>query len=434
MFFNNLTETWENRSIVLTDGYGEAEVELIPGKNYKIFLSKDSYIQTGSVDWQPESYSIYDVPETKVFQMKRVDVEPITKTFWDLITFNGTMNTNGSIHVYYVDSISETINANFHTNEAFNFTSTLKSTNYTTSSTFDFWATGLNASRVHKVTIHLNHTTLGWINITITIEAALGPKYYKKSIENIVATVLGDFTLGYENFFLIFIPAIVLLVVFGPRHAGIGIIGAGLYMGFSRLFIEVPTSILVLIPLIVAIGFIFTIVKGGGKTLKKLYVIIIFIAIFQFMALTIRATAIFPEDTQFYSDIDQNELEAAGSDTGKLFALMFVPKGSFTILDLGFLGDITFSLDSVSAIAVIIVIIGLGSLVAVKTHSYVPAVLAIFGVLFVPMIYKSTSFVMNLFRTWNQTSMTYLAVTIVVTLIIIMIVTILETPTHGGSG
>lgn len=167
--------------------------------------------------------------------------------------------------------------------------------------------------------------------------------------------------------------------------------------------------------------------------MKKIYIIILFLAILQFTALTIRATNIFPEDGQFYSDVDQSELESAGTNTGALFAIMFIPEGEYTILDLGPLGDISFSLSNVSAVAIIIIIIGLGSLVAWKVHSFVPAVLAVFGILFVPFIYKSSGFLMGMFYNWNRTSMNYLAITLMVPLVIIMIIAILETPTHGRS-
>ena len=264
--YMNTTDTYENTTIVITDGYGESDIYLVPNILYKIFITKDGFTQTGSNDWIPDPV-FYGASYPKIFQMERTEPDIETKAFWDIITFNGTMHTNGSLHIFYTDTEELTTNAQFHTNEVYNFTITLQSTNSTTLDSFDFWVTGLNISRVHKVTIHLNHTTLGWINITITINPLHTPKYEKDDIESKSVAVFGIFTPGYANFFLIFIPAIILLLVFGPKHAGIGIIGAGLYMGFSSIFIAVPAPILTLVPFIVAIGFIYIIVKEGGVKL-----------------------------------------------------------------------------------------------------------------------------------------------------------------------
>ena len=264
----NTTDTYENTTIVITDGYGEADVYLVPNVNYKVFLTKTGYTQIGSNDWIPDP-TWYGANYPKTFQMEYddEDVDEESYAFWDIILFNATMHTDGRLYVYYEDTKTSTTNAQFHTNEVFNFTTTLKATNSTTLDNYDFWVTGLNTSRIHHVTIHLNHTMLGWVNVTIIVNPIHTPKYQKDDIEDKTVGVFGVFSLGYVNFFLIFIPAIILLVIFGPRHAGMGIVGAGLYMGFSSIFIAVPQQILYLIPLIVAIGFILIIVKEGGVKL-----------------------------------------------------------------------------------------------------------------------------------------------------------------------
>lgn len=262
----NTTDTYENTTIVITDGYGEADVYLVPNVNYKVFLTKTGYTQVGSNDWIPDP-TWYGANYPKTFQMEYDDIDDTSRGFWDVITFNGNLYNNNTLKVIYIDSQTETINAKFETYEAFNFTRTLLSTNTTTEDSFTFWVTNVNISRVHQVTIHLNHTNVGWVNYTITINPIARspvPKYDKSDIEDKTVGVFGVFSLGYVNFFLIFIPAVILLVIFGPRHAGLGIIGSGLYMGFTSFFITVPQQILYLIPLIVAIGFILIIVKEGG--------------------------------------------------------------------------------------------------------------------------------------------------------------------------
>ena len=70
---------------------------------------------------------------------------------------------------------------------------------------------------------------------------------------------------------------IILLVVFGPRHAGLGMIGAGLYMGFSSLFIPIDIEYMILVPFIVAIGYIYIMFKTyfPNQTYCLMFIILI---------------------------------------------------------------------------------------------------------------------------------------------------------------
>ena len=74
----------------------------------------------------------------------------------------------------------------------------------------------------------------------------------------------GDFDLGYVNFFFMFIPflAIVGLSAAGQKkHVGGGLIMGSLYLGFSGSVIF--GTYWVFVPVLIAIGFILMIVKGG---------------------------------------------------------------------------------------------------------------------------------------------------------------------------
>ena len=263
-FYNNLTEQWDNKTIAITDGYGMAQVDLVPNTNYKIFLTKDGYEQTGSNDWKPEAYSIYDTPPPKPFRMNGILPDIETREFWDIITFYGVMHSNGSLYIYFEDETESTTNAQFDTFEVNVSDITYLERNETTDNTDFFWITGCNSSRVHRIEIHINNTIIGYYSTSIIIQPYITPGYDEEQIEGLFVGVFGEYTLGYVNFFLIFIPMIVLLLIFGPRHAGLGIIGAGLYIGFTSMFLTVPSGLLVLVPLIVAIGFIYTLVKHGG--------------------------------------------------------------------------------------------------------------------------------------------------------------------------
>jgi len=163
--------------------------------------------------------------------------------------------------------------------------------------------------------------------------------------------------------------------------------------------------------------------------MKTIYKIVIFLAMFQVVVLMVNATGVFPSDGTFYSDIEQNELQEAGNDPGALFSILFTPKGSFSVL-----GITEIELSSVDAAAIIGIIIGVGSLVAIATHSYLPVVLAVFGIILLPMIANSMTFLSGLMRKWDSASMTYLSVVLGLGVLIIIIITILEMPVHGRSG
>lgn len=158
--------------------------------------------------------------------------------------------------------------------------------------------------------------------------------------------------------------------------------------------------------------------------MKTIYTIMIFLAIFQVTVILVNSLGVFPDDSTFYSDIESSELQKAGNNPSTIFSKLFVPS------DTNIAG---FSLSSGSIIAVIILIATLGTGIAIFTQSFVPAILAIQGILFVPMITNSMTFFTKLFRNFNSNSLTYLAVTIGVGFLIILLITVVETPTHGRS-
>jgi hypothetical protein len=240
-----------------TDGYGEIEVYLNLGTNYKVFITK-----TGFNDFVDDYIPDINI-RTKIFKISYSSiVVNVTYDFWDLILFNGTMYTNDTILVCYEDINLNTTDAVFYVFELYNDTSTLVATESTNNDLFSFWVTSINTSRAYQVVIYLNHTVLGFKTMTILIS----PIYSgvdTASIEAKIRNVFGNFDLGFVNFFLIFLPAIVLLILPGMIHPGLGIIGCGLYLGFAGFFFGLPSTFVLLTPFIIAIGIILLIVKGG---------------------------------------------------------------------------------------------------------------------------------------------------------------------------
>jgi len=248
-------------SELLTSGYGTCEVELISGEQYKVYITADDYI-SNTFDYMPDP-DLYGIEYPKVFQLQSSITEPITEYFWDLIQFNATLFANNTIRIRYNDLDSNTINATFHTIETYNYTDFLNATNTTTSNSATFWVTNINTSRTHWVTIHLNHTTLGYVIETIIVY----PMYVTDdTLLARIQAVFGRYDLvNIVLVLLVYVPAIVLLVLFHKKHPGIGVIGAGLWIAFANLRWSIPMELNTLTPLIIVIGFVLIFVKGGKE-------------------------------------------------------------------------------------------------------------------------------------------------------------------------
>ena len=261
--YNNFTEEYVDVSSDVTDGNGDAQFNLIPEVLYRVTLEKDLYTQVGDPYWipDPDYYGIY---YPKQFQMEITESTVENVSFWDVCYFNGTMYNNDTLKVMFEEFSSHTVtNATFYTYEVYNFTESLNATNSTTNDSFIFWVTGINTSRVHRVVLYINHSNFGYVIVSIIINPLRSPLKTTQDIEDKTSGVFGDFDLGYVNFFLLFIPVIAMLVVFGPSHAGLGIIASGMYLGFASIFISVPSQVIYLIPVIIVFGVILVIVKRG---------------------------------------------------------------------------------------------------------------------------------------------------------------------------
>ena len=145
------------------------------------------------------------------------------------------------------------------------------------------------------------------------------------------------------------------------------------------------------------------------------------------MAVVIGVMNIFPYS--MYSDIDTNISEA--DNAMDIVAYLFLPSGTFSVLGI----EIGLDATDTGAILTIVIgaIVGIGALVAVATHSFIPVVLSIFGIIFVPMINNSSTFLSHLFTHWDSPSLAYLGITLGVGIVILVLIHIMETPTHGDS-
>jgi len=263
------TGQYENMTSLYTDGIGQCSAYLLPDVQYKVYLNKTGYYDKTD-DWIPDP-TYFGIYYPKYFTIYHLDYN-ITPDYdpWDYITFEGWMYTNGSIKINYEDVLTGTINATFYTYEinGSDMSSTLVSTNNTTNDDFVFWVYGINANRMHCIYLYLNHTILGYQILHICLSPVnITDNINETDIENKIVDVFGDFTLGYVNFFFVFLPAIFLLVVPGHFHPGIGILAAGMWLGFGSLYFGLPSIITILAPFLMMIGTILMVVKGGASKL-----------------------------------------------------------------------------------------------------------------------------------------------------------------------
>jgi len=262
----NTTNTYETVTTFYTNGYGEYDVWLIPSARYKVFLEKDGYDSVVGAVWDTDP-TFWGANYPKIFQMTSSLINiTIPPDFYNVILFNGTMFTNGSIFVDYMDSLSETVNAQFYTYEVYNFTNTLIDTQSIIGvNDYQYWVTGINASRQHIITVHVNHTTLGWVNESIYLNPVNNSLYHDPGIvEDALTDVTGPFELGYVRFFIEWLPFIAILVILGRVEAGMGIFGGALYLALiGKFFNDLPAELWQVIPIIIIFAVLWYIVTKG---------------------------------------------------------------------------------------------------------------------------------------------------------------------------
>lgn len=153
--------------------------------------------------------------------------------------------------------------------------------------------------------------------------------------------------------------------------------------------------------------------------MKKLYKILLFLAMFQLVIIMVGLLQVFPYT--FYSDVEMQDLQDIGTDPLAIMAYLFTPS------DTSSFAQFTFA-------ALLAVFTTVGIITAWATHSWTPVIITVIVVSFVPMVTNSFKFFNKLFTNWDVSAMVYLGICIMLGVFLITVFTILETPTHGRSG
>lgn len=157
--------------------------------------------------------------------------------------------------------------------------------------------------------------------------------------------------------------------------------------------------------------------------MKSIYKIFIFFLMFQMSAIIISGLNIFPS-VGLYSDLNYNDIQ--GKDAIQIISYFITPTGGYSQAG---------SYYPVFGIELILGIIGVaGVLIGFLTKDVSIAVVGLIAAIFVPMIAKSMGFFNRLFNQFDTPSLVYLGLAMGVGIAAIVIITLIETPTHGRSG
>ena len=212
----------------------------------------------------------YNILFTKTFRITPSSAtSPEYDIFWDDITFAGEMFINGTIKVTYSDNNESTTNTQIYLYDIFNGTDTLIDTHGSIgSSSFVYWVTGINTSRDHELWLYFNNTAdYAGVTAPVVITVFAVNKSWEDTItpidlENRFESMFGPMPLGYVNILAIIIP-IILLCIFGPLNVGLGILTAGISLGFIEVFFAVWVSnafnpfLTLMCPVAIAVGFLY---------------------------------------------------------------------------------------------------------------------------------------------------------------------------------
>lgn len=258
---------------LLTDASGFCNVYLIPGAFYKVFLTADGF-EDGQSDYVPAPPNDFGQTEVKVFKMIQETTggtENPVYTFWDNSEFYAVLYENNTIHVIYEDRLCSTESMLFKVYQEYNGTLLfLNQRTSTESCGYDFWTWVFNASKVHKVLLNVSNSKYGYFEVMITIQPwqnTTEQALRRQWIEDVSKAIFGTFPPGYVNFFLIFLPCLIALLIPGHKNIEVGIVLVGFVLGLVSTKISLPGAMGIISPLIVIIGIIYALAKRGKEKL-----------------------------------------------------------------------------------------------------------------------------------------------------------------------
>jgi len=236
--YNNVTDKYENVSILFTDGGGYAFVYLQSGVSYQVNLSKTGY-KTQSSEYVP-----FEDVFTQSFVLELLDWEPDEDlVFGDYVSFSGYLWGVGDyLYLNYTDSLSETIDTNIYIH-SYNYTeeeeTLIDSDSRSSDSSFSL-SVNTNGSNFHRVVLDLNHTTFGYVRLTLYFEG------YNESIIVTNFTTFDDLfkdvwktnPFGWSNF-IVWIILVGIYFSWGERGSGLALLFSGFFLIFINQYMPI---------------------------------------------------------------------------------------------------------------------------------------------------------------------------------------------------
>jgi len=260
----NTSGTYEMVSSDLTDGNGDVTFWLIPNTFYKIFITKDGFLDE-IVNFQPTTVLF---TKTFIISVNETDIDEF-KNFNVFVSFNASMLSNESIAVSYSDSSYLTQDTQFYVYEFYNESFTLiDSSSFTSDNSIGFYVTGVNISRLHYVNLFFNHSYTFDVSqpvkrMVYPFNLSVGSSHYtpQSRVDEYFTYALGENPLGWGNTIAV-VVALIFLVTLGPFHAGLGMIGAAVSLFAVELAFVFNNLVLIsIIPVVLVIGVFYILVK-----------------------------------------------------------------------------------------------------------------------------------------------------------------------------
>lgn len=282
--YDNVSGIYQPVSMFYTDANGQYFIQLGTNKQYLVNITKSGY--------NNEISTFIVQPDVYVYTFRLTIASTAVKTYDSFaanISFICTMVDAGymqlgNITINYNDLNSSTVNTHINIIESFNSTDTVKLSYSSTSNTLSLTRGSINTSRDHYVMLYFNNTA-DFIDASSPFVVYLPALYIyqnehpggKISINDRITNLIGPspfvirgVDLGWHNILAV-IPALFILVLLGPYHAGIAIVLAGIIDGATSIFFEYmfldafPTNLVSICPLLILIGILYIWVKRGGE-------------------------------------------------------------------------------------------------------------------------------------------------------------------------
>lgn len=280
---SNLNGTSHEITSGKTDYYGQFPCYLLPEEDYFINISATGYtsIVQDSLFPDPTSYGI----SNPIVYVLKVDYLYTNYTLFftdvdlDVQMISAGYMVLGNITVNYTDSNSSTTNTNTYIYELYNGSSTFLSVTNNATQSFNIKNGSINTSRDHVVVLWFNNTA-DYSDVSNPVTVYLSASHIYRgnrtrfSIDDRISNLFGPFNpngvnVGWHSLISICI-ALVMLCILGPYDTGLGIIGAGLSLGFTDALFQLwftdtfPVLLITLAPLLVILGILFLWARHQG--------------------------------------------------------------------------------------------------------------------------------------------------------------------------